>query len=253
MTRAHISDREVMDCLIQNDSNASGLITSKQFAKAMQSCGIDFSDADIQRFMLRFDSEESQTFSLDSFFKFIRGSNGEEVDLDGTGDRPVIKSHEAIETQAWANLRRRIVDKLETGYTSGEVFAYFDPSERGILDVDSLYDGAKGLGVIFTRLQARAILRRMTILAGTAVDRTSFFDALEIDLDGYNEQSKRRAKPKPRRPPLAADLEQSELNDACGVKRAHLNSDWDDEVVERRDGRRALTEDDVAAPLKILR
>ena len=51
-----------MDAINDEDVNASGLITTKQFLHAMKSCNIDISDTDATRLLLRFDTEDNQRF-----------------------------------------------------------------------------------------------------------------------------------------------------------------------------------------------
>ena len=46
----------------------------------------------------------------------------------------------------------------------------------------SLQLGARELGVQMSRSEARAILRRLTTLAGGPVDRYAFYKALEVDI-----------------------------------------------------------------------
>jgi len=201
IARARVSEKEIIAALNEQDTNASGLITAKQFLKALRLCKVDLSDLDATRLMLRFDSEDSLRFDIDRFFRFLRGkiidddiedSNNHrlsEFDLaalpNATNDKTVSavrRSSDDIETHAWTSLKRRIEEKLELGYTGNEVFALFDRYEAGTLDVASLFYGAQKLGITLTLAETRAMMRRMTVLTRGTVNRASFYDALDIDL-----------------------------------------------------------------------
>ena len=198
IARARASEKEVVAALTGQDTNASGLITAKQFLKALRHCRVDLTDLDATRLMLRFDAEDSLRFDIDRFFRFLRGKI-----TDGTDDEDlkrlsefdlaalpnassaaatVRRSSDDIETHAWNSLKRRVEEKLELGYSGNEVFALFDRYEAGSLDVASLSYGAQKLGITLTQAETRAMMRRMTILTGGTVNRASFYDALDIDL-----------------------------------------------------------------------
>lgn len=193
IARARVSEKEIINALNEQDSNASGLITAKQFVRALQHCNIDISDTDAVRLMLRFDTEDSQRFDNDRFFRFLRGK---QIDIDdneynefdlaavkrSTDSHVVRRSVDVTETHSWNSLKRRIEEKLEVGYTGNEVFAMFDPDETGYLDVASLQHGIQKLGLTLTNAEVRSMMRRMTLLTGGTVNRASFFEALGIDL-----------------------------------------------------------------------
>lgn len=198
MARARVSEREVIDALTDQDTNASGILTMKQFGKAMKACNIDLSEDDLQRLMTRFDSEESQRFEIKRFVRFLRGrphssaqdSEGEEDDPDieaaerrsgSAAKKKSAASAEETETAAWAALRERIEDKLDAGFTTREVFGYFEAQDTGTVDLMSLQLGARELGVPLSRPDARSILRRMGVMIGGPINRGSFFSAMEVD------------------------------------------------------------------------
>ena len=125
----------------------------------------------------------------------VQHLDGDEEDLDELNDFDlavskhlaeeslnVRKSAEATESHSWGSLKRRIEEKLETGYTGNEVFALFDRDGKGALDVSALNQGVQRLGLTLTHAEVRSILRRMTVLAGGTVNKASFFEALDIDL-----------------------------------------------------------------------
>ena len=74
-----------------------------------------------------------------------------------------------------------MVDKLDAGYTPGEVFALFDPRGINKLDIVSLHDGARELGLVVSRDEVKSALRRMCQLARGEVTRDTFYVALDID------------------------------------------------------------------------
>lgn len=199
IARARISDTEIIDALDGQDTNASGLITSKQFARAMKSCNISLSDNDVTRLMYRFDDAESQRFDIEKFTKFLRGQP--EDGKVGRDDMSVRSSRESrhgdvegVETRVVTSLKNRIEDKLDTGYTHAEVFELFDVDAKGIVDLMCLQRGARELGVNMSRAEARAVLRRLTLNAGGPVDKLSFFDSLGVALGSIPTSSKRRSR-----------------------------------------------------------
>lgn len=197
IARARASEKEIVAALTGQDTNGSGLITAKQFLKALRHCRVDLTDLDATRLMLRFDSEDSLRFDIDRFFRFLRGkiTDGDDEDSkrlsefdlaalsNASSSAAVVRrSSDDIETHAWNSLKRRVEEKLESGYSGNEVFAIFDRYEAGALDVASLFYGAQKLGITLTQAETRAMMRRMTILTGGTVNRASFYDALDIDL-----------------------------------------------------------------------
>lgn len=202
IARGRVSEKEIINALNEQDTNTSGLITAKQFMRAVGSCGIDLSDTDAIRLMARFDSEDNQRFDIDKFFRFLRGKTVDEDDLNELNEFDMAvtrrisiedaeqlrssrrrKPDESIELHAWTSLKRRVEEKLDAGYTGNEVFGIFDAEDKGVLDVASLHKGSQKLGLVLTTAEAQSILRRMTVLAGaTSVTNATFYDSLGIDL-----------------------------------------------------------------------
>jgi Ca2+-binding EF-hand superfamily protein len=189
--RARISEIELLDTIQEQDSNDHGLITSKQFMKALRSSNIDMSEQDILRLMLRFDNEEAQRFDIQLFRRFLIGEDQEEHEdfkpLKSTtrllsDNSPNRVSIEATETRIITAIRNRILDQLEVGATPSDIFGIFDESNKGSVDMISLMQGARELGVTMTRTEGRNVLRRLSLMAGGIIDKLSFFDALEIDV-----------------------------------------------------------------------
>ena len=73
MARARVSEQELEDAIRGYDSNSSGLITIKQFIKALDFCHIELSESDCLRLLLRFDSDESQRLDIEKFILFLHG------------------------------------------------------------------------------------------------------------------------------------------------------------------------------------
>lgn len=197
--RARISDLELMDTIEEQDSNESGLITSKQFMKALRSSNIDLSEQDILRLMLRFDNEEAQRFDVRMFRQFLIGDD--QVDQVKSPvrvvaeDSPSRRSSEATEIRVINALRNRLLDQMEVGLTKSEIFAIFDESNKGSLDLVSLLQGARELSVPMTRAEGRSVLRRLSLLAGGIIDKSSLFEALEIESTKQMKKSRRSASP----------------------------------------------------------
>jgi len=182
MARARVSEKELLNGLNDLDTNSSGIVSNKQFSKVMALSNIELTDSDVARLMIRFDSEEVQHFDLDKFSRFLRGKSSSTNEDDNIRDSKSTRtSIDALETQSWNSLKRRIEAKLESGYTKSEVFGIFDYEDKGTLDLMSLQQGAREIGVTISRAEARSILRRMSILVGGAVDKKTFFEALEVD------------------------------------------------------------------------
>lgn len=112
--QAKAHERDIVAALQYQDSNSSGLVTAKQFTKAMAQCNVELSETDVQRLTLRFDRcasalaeyptwrvryltfcffdgyifcrdrEESQCIDIEKFTRFIRGQPYNFNDDDGT-------------------------------------------------------------------------------------------------------------------------------------------------------------------------
>jgi Ca2+-binding EF-hand superfamily protein len=168
IAKARVSEKEIINALNQEDTNASGLITVRQFLRAMKSCSVQLTDADALRLMLRFDIEDNQHFDNDRFFRFLRGRQYED-ELDGQDDADLAvtrrltdaaaarSSAEATESHAWSSLKRRVEEKLDAGFSGNEVFALFDHDRRGTLDVAALNHGIQRLGLTLTAAEVRAM------------------------------------------------------------------------------------------------
>jgi Ca2+-binding EF-hand superfamily protein len=188
--RARISDVELLETIEEQDPNDSGLITSKQFMKALRSSNIDMSEQDILRLMLRFDNEEAQRFDIRLFRRFLIGEDEHEdlrplkpvTRLLVSENSPNRISAEATETRIITALRNRILDQLEIGATASDIFGIFDESNKGSVDMISFLQGARELGVTMTRAEGRNVLRRLSLMAGGIIDKLSFFEALELDV-----------------------------------------------------------------------
>ena len=193
MARARVSESEIMEALEQFDSNSSGLITSKQFSKALKNCNIDMSDSDISRFMLRFDNDEAQRFDIELFGKFLTGKleftdedtktsrslNRSILDADDVREsRSRRSTQEAIENRVFRGIRRRILERLEIGFTESEIFALFDAGE-GVVSLSSLQRGARELGLNISRTESRCLLRNLSSESGGIVDKRSFMRAMD--------------------------------------------------------------------------
>ena len=183
IAKSRVSEREIINALNEQDTNSSGLITAKQFLRALSHCGIDLSDTDALRLMLRFDVEDNQRFDIDRFCRFLRGRqvdddmDAAELDQYDVAVMRRIKAEDAaaltasrrtkpddsVESHAWGSLKRRVEQKLELGYTGSEVFAMFDADGQGSLDVASLHRGSQKLGLTLTQPEARSMMRRMTV------------------------------------------------------------------------------------------
>jgi Ca2+-binding EF-hand superfamily protein len=197
MARARVSETEIMDALDEFDSNSSGLITAKQFAKALMNCNMELSDSDISRFMLRFDNDEAQRFDVELFGKFLSGKleftnedtkSSRMSDRDSTRelDTRESRSHrvsmEAVESRVFGSLRRRVAERMNAGFTEREVFALFDEGS-GTVSLMSLQKGGRELGLSLSRSEARTVLRKLSLSAGGIVDKLTFFDSLAVDHD----------------------------------------------------------------------
>lgn len=181
MSRNRISEREIIDSMNNADTSSSGLLTLRQFTSVLKGCNLDMSDTDIARIMLRFDTEESQRIDIVLFSRFLRGQPLEIDDDHSLRESSSGGVRDSVETQAWEALRRRVEAKLEVGFTTSEVFGIFDIDGKGTLDIMSLQQGAREVGAVLSRAEARGVLRRMSVLVGGPVDKRSFFEALELD------------------------------------------------------------------------
>lgn len=203
--RAGVSERELVEAIKRMDTSDSGLITSQQCAKTLVKNGIELSDTDVNRLMVRFDSEEQQRFEITEFVKFVRGDDGEDVAggdrsvHDRLKDDPETRRHgrrqddedDLDDSAVLLSLRRAVKKKLTEGYTANEIFSTFDPENRRALDLASLQSGAREYGISISRVEARTILRKMGLAAGGVVDKTSFLVSLGIEKD---ESDARRAR-----------------------------------------------------------
>jgi Ca2+-binding EF-hand superfamily protein len=188
--RARISEVELLDAIDEHDTNCSGLITSKQFMKALRSSNIDMSEQDLLRLMLRFDNEEAQRFDIQLFRRFLIGEvQGDELKPQKSQVRTLVaenspkwKSAEGTEIRVINGLQGRILDQLDIGLTPSEIFAVFDESKKGSIDLVSLMQGGRELGVTMSRAEGRNVLRRLSLLAGGVIDKVGFFEALGIDI-----------------------------------------------------------------------
>jgi hypothetical protein len=79
-------------------------------------------------------------------------------------------------------LQGRILDQLDIGLTPSEIFALFDESKKGSIDLISLMQGGRELGVTMSRAEGRNVIRRLSFLAGGVIDKGSFFEALGIEV-----------------------------------------------------------------------
>jgi len=157
MLQAKIHERDIIAALQYQDTNSSGLITAKQFDKAMKQCHIELSESDIQRLTLRFDVDESQQrIDIDKFTKFIRGQSYHHDDdhsktLDGAESR--VKSsrnhhrrRDIDEKEGDEGQRRRCVDRgtefddevyRDGPRRQGESSSRHDSRDRGDRDRDT--------------------------------------------------------------------------------------------------------------------
>jgi Ca2+-binding EF-hand superfamily protein len=195
--RSGVNERELVEAIKRMDTSDSGLITSQQCAKILVKNGIELSDADVNRLMVRFDSEEQQRFEILEFVRFLRGDNDEDMAGGDRSDHDRLKDDaetrrydrrqddedDMDDSAVLLSLRRAVKKKLAEGYTANEIFSTFDPENRRTLDLASLQSGAREYGVTISRLEARTILRKMGLAAGGVVDKTSFLISLGIEKD----------------------------------------------------------------------
>ena len=186
LSRQSINEKEIIAALEFQDNNASGLLTARQFKKAISSCDIDLSDADATRLIQRFDSENNQRMDIEKFLRFITGLpyNESEMNNSGISRSGGEKDNKRILDAAnpvWRAMKRKVESLLDKGYSRREIFALFDTDGHGNLDVAAVQRGGRELGQALTRAEARGVLRRMNSLTRGAVTRLTFFDALEIE------------------------------------------------------------------------
>lgn len=202
MARSKISDREIISSLQNHDTNSSGLITARQFLKALKTCNIELTESDVSRLMYQFDTEENQRFDVEKFSRFLRGYTVDDVELEdnkidtrSSNNDLTMSVRKSVDidndTQSWSSLKKRIEAKLLAGFTSAEVFAIFDIDRQGTLDLMSLQQGSRELGVTLSRGESRAILRRMGLLVGGVVTKKTLFEAFEIDVERTQSKYKR--------------------------------------------------------------
>lgn len=202
-----IDDREMYSCLSAEDSNGSKLISPTEFQNAMKRCEVNLSDSDVRRLLYRFGSNvstrgngnDAEYINIKQFMKFIVGQNDlETVDASaGTmlnyRDRelededfamgPTSRRGEMSHRVLYKKLKERVEDKLIAGFSANEVYAYFD--NHSVLDIGTLLQGMRDLGLDshVSREEAKSLLRQMCSMVQGTVDRSSFFDALDIDLN----------------------------------------------------------------------
>lgn len=189
VARSGSSERDILSAFREQDSNDSGVITLKQFEKALAACNIHLSESDAARLFARFDEEDTCALSIKSFLRFVRGERRDHI--DGQSPFPS-KSLEAPgnvispgnDLLAWSSLKERVEDKFISGFTASEIYSIFS-NDGGSIDLASLHHGARELGLLhLTRAEIRSVLRRMCMAVGAVLDADSFFRALGIDTRG---------------------------------------------------------------------
>lgn len=200
-----IDDREMYSCLSAEDTNGSKLISPGEFQKAMKRCEVNLSDADVRRLLYRFGSNvntraggnDSEYINIKQFMKFIVGQNdlssaeasagttlrGRDPEDDDLGLASTARRGETSHRVLFRKLKERVEDKLIAGFSAHEIYAYFD--NRSVLDIGSLLQGMRemGLDASVSREEAKSLLRQMCSAVQGTVDRSTFFDALDIDLN----------------------------------------------------------------------
>jgi len=217
ISRSRTSEKEMTDALNDQDTNGSNLITATQFQKAMKSCNVELSESDVARLLLRFDTEEVHRLDIEKFVRFLRGQPTEQDELGQSNDTH--KTAHDVETVAWTGLKRRVEDKLATGFTPNEIYAMFDVERRGTLDLASLQQGAREIGAQLSRPEARAVLRRMSLLSGGPVEKGTFFECLKIDTDRNKIKARRSLEIEER---SSYQARGSELHSTCQSLRERL-------------------------------
>jgi Ca2+-binding EF-hand superfamily protein len=188
--KTKVSEKELINALSDQDTNASGMLTRNQFSKALGSLHLELSGSDIARLLQRFDTEETQTLDIEKFILFVKGqSDGEKQALRSSTSSVRRSTDSSIETAMFRALKRVIEKKLAAGFTANEVFAAFDTNRTGTVDLRGLQEGARELGVSLERNEARSVMRRLVVLVGEALKRDAFFDALNIDEDLLDQAS----------------------------------------------------------------
>jgi Ca2+-binding EF-hand superfamily protein len=193
--RSGVSVKDLIASVTKQDTGSSSLITAQQFSRALENCGIDLSDSDINRFMMKFDPDELQRFNIKEFSKFLTGD--EDVSIkptkkDYSSDNDNVEG-EIDESADWMALKRAIKKKMNSGYSLSEIFSIFDANNKKVLDLMSLQNGARELGIPLTRLEARAILRKLGLAAEGVVDKKSFLYAFGL-IDKSDKPLTRRNK-----------------------------------------------------------
>eukprot|EP00981_Chlorochromonas_danica_P000346 scaffold90_cov163-Ochromonas_danica.AAC.1 len=184
--RARISEDRIMTSLREADGNASGVLTAKQFHRALDKCGIDLSKTDILRLMLRFDLDETQRVHISSFANFLRGrasgiGSGRGGYLVGEDNESGLEDANDEHDNGYSALRQEILERLNMGYTKGELFAMFDSDDRGVVDLVSLQAGCKKLNFALPRVRLRGLMKRLnTVNPQGLLDRKGFFRALDL-------------------------------------------------------------------------
>ena len=202
ISRQSINEKEIIAALEFQDNNASGLLTARQFKKAISSCDVELSEADATRLVQRFDSENNQRLDIEKFLRFITGlpyNDSEMINNHGTSRSGGSNDQKRIldaANPAWRAMKRKVESLLDKGYSGREIFALFDTDGKGILDVAGVQRGGRELGQALTRAEARGVLRRMNSLTRGAITRQTFYDALEIEgmRDPVDEENSRGNK-----------------------------------------------------------
>jgi Ca2+-binding EF-hand superfamily protein len=191
IARSQVREKDIERVLLDLDENSSNILTSKQFRKALRSLNIELADSDILRLILRFDVDESQRLDVFQFIDFLKGSN--KKDSEG-----VSGGMEADLTRLWDSMRSRIVEKMEVGYTKGEIFGQFS-SASSTIDVGSLEKGLKYLGLNSNRTDIRNLLKKMlskkTDDQTDGIDKNEFFKILHIDIGTLKRRRDNQSSP----------------------------------------------------------
>ena len=183
VSRSGSSEREISMALREQDTNDSGVLTVKQFEKALTACNIHLSESDASRILARFDDEDTCVLNINDFLRFLKGERSERTEsrssLRSTSHEHAVSSSNDL--VAWGGLKEKIEDKLISGFTSSEVYSIFS-NEGGTVDLASLHHGAREIGLLhLTRAEIRSVLRRMCMAVGAVLDSDSFFRALGVD------------------------------------------------------------------------
>lgn len=159
------------------------LVNSNQLSISLKSCNIELTQRDITRLVAKFDTDESDQVDVSLFIGFLRGSNELQAPEDGRMQPNALSnSKESIELAAFRHLREKVEQRMERGYSKNEIFSEFVDRPRGLLDLNAMQRGSRELGVLMSQAEARAVLRRMTNIAGGPIDQDSLYLALQISV-----------------------------------------------------------------------